>query len=156
MGYKVFLSHTAADGPWVKWIAQNAQSVGIEVYLYEHDPKPGQTLATKVQAAIRNSDVLVVLLTTNSQFAPYVHQEIGSAKALQKRIVPLVQPGIDERSLAMLQGIEHIPFDFGNPQPGLVALLNYLQTAKLTKERNQALLAFGALIAGALLAGGGR
>jgi hypothetical protein len=153
MGYMVFLSHNAVDAPWVKWIGTNCNAIGIEAYLYEHDLRPGQMLADKVQAAIRNSDALVVLLTENSVFSPYVQQEVGLAKGLHKSVIPLVQPGIGQQHLAMLQGVEYIEFDFGNPAPGLAHLLEYLQKAKLNKERNQALLALGSLVAAALVLG---
>jgi len=144
--YTVFLSHNAADAQWVKLIAENASRVGIEVYLYEHDPRPGQMVAEKVQTAIKDCDALVVLLTANSQFSAYVQQEIGSARALQKPVIPLVEPGFDRRCLAMLEGIEYIRFEFQNPGPGLAALLDHLRKSKLAKEDAQALLAIGALI----------
>lgn len=155
MAYTIFLSHSAADAKWVKWIKANAQQVEIEVYLYEHDPQPGLLVANKLQEAIKACDALVVLLTDNSQFSPYVHQEVGAAKALSKRVIPLVQPGVSQSSLAMLQGVEYIPFDFQNPQPALSTLLGHLQGAKQGKESGQALLLLvGALVVGGLLLGG--
>lgn len=152
MAYKIFLSHSSADANWVKWIATNAKQVGIEVYLHEYDPQPGQLVASKLQAAIQSCDALVVLLTGNSQGSAYVHQEIGSAKALNKPVIPLVQPGIKQASLAMLQGVEYIPFDFNNPQTAMSTLLTHLQKAKQGKESGQALLLMiGAIVVGALL-----
>jgi nucleoside 2-deoxyribosyltransferase len=146
MAYKVFLSHSSVDAEWVRWIATSAEQVGIEVYLYEHDPQPGQLVAEKIETDIQSCDALVVLLTGSSESSPYVQQEIGYAKALKKVVVPLVQPGVSKERLAMLQGIEYIQFDFQNPQPGLGTLLEYLQKAKLSKEESQALLAVGALV----------
>ena len=146
MAYKVFLSHSSVDAKWVRWIAINAQQVGVEVYLYEHDPQPGRLVADKIEAAIQSCDALVVLLTGNSESSPYVQQEVGYAKGLKKVVVPLVQPGVSQEKLAMLQGIEYIQFDFQNPQPGLATLLEYLQKANLSKEESQALLAVGALV----------
>ena len=145
MAYKVFLSHSSVDTNWVRWIAANAKQVGIEIYLYEHDPRPGSLVADKIEAAIQSCDALVVLLTGNSE-SPYVQQEVGYAKALKKLVVPLVQPGASQEKLAMLQGVEYIQFDFQNPQPGLSTLLEYLQKAKLGKEESRALLAVGALV----------
>ena len=52
MAYKVFLSHSSVDAKWERWIAANAQQVGIEVYLYEHDPQPGRLVADKIEAEI--------------------------------------------------------------------------------------------------------
>jgi hypothetical protein len=142
MTYKVFLSHSNLDASWVQWIHLHATNIGIEAYLYEHDPQPGMLVASKVKQAIQNSDALVVLLTHNSQFSPYVQQEIGFAEAANKRIIPLVQPGIQPSSLAMLQGREFIPFDFYKPEVGLSTLLGYLNQLKKGKEddRDRALL----------------
>ncbi|MGO9641881.1 MAG: toll/interleukin-1 receptor domain-containing protein [Candidatus Acidiferrales bacterium] len=157
MSYRVFLSHSSTDAGWVKWIAANAERFGIEVYLYEHDPQPGRLVADKIQAQIQTCDALVVLLTGDSQSSSYVQQEIGAAKALKKPVIPLVQPGVNQASLAMLQGVEYINFDFHNPQAALTTLLQHLQTAKLAKERAQAagLLVVGAIVIAALLSGGG-
>jgi len=146
MSYSIFLSHSSSDARWVKLIKDNAQQVGLDVYLYEHDPQPGRLVAEKVQDAIKACDALVVLLTENSEVSSYVHQEVVYASALKKVVVPLVQPGIGQDKLAMLQGVEYIQFDFQNPQPGLATLLDYLQTAKLGKDESQALLAVGALV----------
>lgn len=146
MPYTIFLSHASADLPWVQWIAQHAQSIGVAVYLHEYDPQPGRYIAEKVQAAIRASDVLVVLLTHNSQFSPYVQQEIGFAQGISKEVIPLVQPGIGSRSLAMLEGREYIAFDMNTPQAGIASLLADLQRRKASKEETAALVGLGTLL----------
>src|SRR6266478_6092878 len=142
MGYKVFLSHSAPDLAWANWIAKQASQVaGITIYLYEHDPQPGVLIAAKVQQQIRDSDALVVLLTRLGHTSPYVQQEIGFAEAAHLLIIPIVWPGVETRSLAMLQGREYIPFDPKNPAASLPALVTTLQRQKAKKEAGQALLA---------------
>jgi hypothetical protein len=155
VSYRLFLSHSATDGQWVKWIADDAIKIGIEVYLYEHDTQPGKLIADKVNQAIVASDALMVLLTPNSQFSAYVQQEVGFAEARGKLVIPLVQPGVQERSLAMLQGREYVAFDPRDPTRALASLLEYLQRLKAAKEATQAraaLVGLGALIVLALLA----
>lgn len=156
MSYKVFFSHSASDGAWAKWIAGQAQLVGIEVYLYEHDPQPGFPIAAKVQQRIRNSDALVVLLTPSGQASPYVQQEVGYAEAAGRLIIPLVWPGVESRSLAMLQGREYIPFDPRNPAASLPTLFSSLQTQKAKKEAGQAILALVLLFFGAAALAGSK
>jgi len=156
MGYKIFLSHSSADERWVKWIATNARSVGIEVYLYQYDPQPGTPLDQKIPLRIQECDALVVFITANARYSQMVHQEIGIAKGKQKLIIPLVQPGVPSEALGMLQGREYVPFDFQNPQQGLGTLLQYLQNLKQLKEKQQlalAVLGLGAIIALAFLGG---
>ena len=140
MAYNVFLSHSAADQQWVQWIAEHASSIDINVYMYEHDIQPGTTIVAKVQSAIDNCQALVVLLTPHSQYSSYVQQEIGFAQAKDKPIIPLVQPGVSQRCLAMLEGVEYIPFDLTNPELALSRLLNYLGKLKEARERDQAIL----------------
>jgi hypothetical protein len=45
MSYKVVLSHSAQDAEWAKWIHRETGLAGIEVYLFEHDPRPGTYVA---------------------------------------------------------------------------------------------------------------
>jgi hypothetical protein len=157
MEYTIFMSHSAADRPWVEWLASNAQQqLGIKSYLFEHDPQPGTYISEKVKAQIRSSDAVVVFVTANSQYSPYVQQEIGFAEASGKLIIPLVQPGIDRRCLAMLEGREHIPFDFHRPENVLNTFLTSLYRLTAAKQlqeqqRATALLGFGFLILLALL-----
>lgn len=140
MAYNVFLSHSERDQQWVQWIADNARSIDINVYMYEHDIQPGTSIALKVQSAIENCQALVVLLTPHSEYSPYVQQEIGFAQAKNKPIIPLVQPGVSPRCMAMLQGVEYISFNPGNPELALSHLLNYLGKLKDARETDQAIL----------------
>ena len=63
-------------------------------------------------------------------------------------IIPLIQPGIDSRVLAMLTGKEHILFDFRQPQAALETFLNYLLDLKNKQEATQrmALFSFATLL----------
>lgn len=152
MSYNIFLSHNEADKQLVQLIYENANSIGVSVYMYEHDSQPGVTIAPKIQAAIDNTQALVVLLTDNSQFSPYVQQEIGYAEAKGKLVIPLVQPGVSQKCLAMLDGKEYIAFDPWNPEIALSQLLEYLQKLKQGRENDQAILfGIGTLVVLALL-----
>jgi len=154
MVYEVFLSHSGADGDWANWIYHHAKTVGISVYLFEHDAQPGVLLSDKIQQAIERSKALVVLLTLNSQFSTYVQQEIGFAEGKGKPIIPLVQSGTSEKSLAMLQGRDYIHFDLHNPDEALLRLLDYLQRLKeeADKDTLKGLMALGAIVFVAILA----
>jgi hypothetical protein len=81
-----------------------------------------------------------VLLTPNSQFSPYVQQEIGFAKARNKLVIPIVQNETSHSGLAMLEGIEYIQFDPNDPQGALTSLRSYLERLKKGKDNAQAIL----------------
>lgn len=102
----------------------------------EHDAQAGVSLAAKVQQAIRRSQAVVVLISDNSGAAPYVQQEIGFALACKKIGVPLVQSGIAGPALAMLNGVEYIPFDFDAPGEGL-KVLNANLTGLVQRQRQR-------------------
>jgi hypothetical protein len=103
-------------------------------------------IAAKVQGEITGADALVVLLTVAGQASPYVQQEIGFAEASKRLIIPLVWPGVETRSLAMLQGREYINVDPKNPGLSLPILLQVLQNRKAKKESGQAILALSVLV----------
>jgi hypothetical protein len=152
MAYNVFLSHNEADRYLANWIFQDAQNIGVNVYIYEHDLQPGIQIADKIQQAIENTEALIVLLTRNSQYSPYVQQEIGFAQAKQKLVIPIVEAGVSQRCLAMLEGKEYIKMDSSNPQMALSSLQEYLQRLKESRETDQQFLyGLGALFLIALL-----
>jgi TIR domain-containing protein len=150
--FQIFLSHNTRDREWCEWLKASAEETGVKAYLAEHDVQPGTNLAAKVVKAIEASDAVVVLISDNSVAAPYVHQEIGYALKAGKVIIPLVQPGIRDESLAMLRGVEYIPFDFRHPHEGhqqLRKALGRLVEQQRRRERDAALIAlacFGVIL----------
>jgi hypothetical protein len=149
---QIFLSHNTRDREWCEWLKASAEELGIRAYLAEHDVQPGENLAKKVMDAIDASEAVVVLLSSNSVEAPYVHQEIGWALKGKKLIIPLVQPGIPIDRLAMLQGVEYIPFDFQNPQAGHAQLRIALQRLVNKREEKQQAKENAAIVALACVA----
>lgn len=153
--FQIFLSHSEDDRQLCEELRESAGKAGVEVYLAEHDHRPGSDLASRVEAAIDKSNAVVVLVSSNSVSAPYVHQEIGYARKGGKLIVPLVQPGIQATKLAMLQGLEYIPFDFNEPFTGharLNAALRRLIDQQVTRKRQREIAAMMGLAVVSLLA----
>lgn len=155
--FQIFLSHSTHDREWCEWLKTSAAEIGVELYLAEHDHRAGEDLAGKIEQAIDNSKAVVVLLSRRGASAPYVHQEVGYARRAKKFIIPLVEPGIETAQLAMLQGLEFIPFDFRDPQTGRARLNKELrklldqQVAK-TKQRETMAIVGLAVIALLLIA----
>ncbi|MGH6876539.1 MAG: toll/interleukin-1 receptor domain-containing protein, partial [Rhizomicrobium sp.] len=122
-----FLSHSMKDHVVVEMIREHIESLGVDLYLAEHDPQPGTPLAEKVIKQINACDAMVVLLTEAGAAAPFVQQEIGVARGAGKLIVPIVQKGIDPNMLAMLVGVERIDVDFPQPPLALAAVTDNLK-----------------------------
>lgn len=87
-----------------------------------------------------------MLLSKRGASAPYVHQEIGYARSAKKLIIPLVEPGVSASQLAMLQGLEYIPFDFQDPLQGRARLnqeLKKLLDQQIAKARQREAMLIG-------------
>lgn len=137
MAYEVFMSHSFHDKEWVQYIADHLRRIDIQPYLFEYDIQPGRYHAEKVKESIDRCDSMIVLITKNSQFSPYVNNEIGYADAKEKLIIPLVEPDIDKSKLAMLDGRDYVSFDRRNPTQTMNQLSEYLLARKAMKDATQ-------------------
>ena len=124
---KVFLSHATGDAVAVDMVKRQIEALGVDVYLAEHDPRPGTSIAAKIQAELTASHVLVVLLTDQGVNSNYVHQEIGLARGQNKPIIPVVDVKIDTSGLGMLKEVEWLEVDFSQPTEALERLTKSIQ-----------------------------
>ena len=143
---QVFLSHSGRDRKVATAIRDRLTPTGVRWYLAEHDPRPGEVLSKKVQAAIEKSDLVVLLLTPNSYDSAYVHQEVGYAIRAGKLVVPLVDRSVPAGALAMLEGAEYIALDNEAPEAALRSLEEFLQRRASTKELEEFLLLLLAVV----------
>jgi hypothetical protein len=116
---ELFLSHATADRTLTDLIIERLRAVGVSVYATEHDGKAGHNVHSKIQAAIRRADLVVVLLTERGDGSRYVHEEIGYAKRDGKLIIPLVSAAVARNGLGMLEGTEYIVVDDEDPAEAL-------------------------------------
>jgi hypothetical protein len=113
---------------WRSLVVQLASQLRIfdhEAYLFEHDVQPGKLVTDKVQEQINKCGLFVVSLTKEGYNSPYVQQEIGYALHAHKSIVPLVEPGVPDSALAMLQGLEYVKLDLDHPDEVLSNVASY-------------------------------
>jgi hypothetical protein len=114
------------DGETVELLRKHIETLGVDLYLAEHDPQPGMLLADKVAAEIARADAMVVFLTETGAAAPFVHQEIGAARQAGKLIVPIVQAGVSTNVLAMLTGVEYIEVDLADQAQAMATVTEKL------------------------------
>ncbi len=134
---KVFVSFSDADRTLVDGMSRAAQRLGgIELYRFDHDPRPGAELSEKVKDAIRNADLFLVLLTHRSRRSTWVQQEIGIAAGAGKAIVPVVQSGVEVKGV--LEGREYIQMDATDPTDGLVRAVRHLERVARKREAEAA------------------
>lgn len=116
MPYSVFLSHSLSseDRSTVDLINRQFAPFDIDCHVAERDWKFGESISTKLEAAIRRSDCLLALLTRGGAQSPYVNQEIGMAVGLGKLVLPIVEDGVDIKGFD--PGVEWVPFDRSRPE----------------------------------------
>jgi hypothetical protein len=123
----------------------------IEPYVAERDPQYGIELTEKIKHNIDSADAILVLWTKNSQHSDWVNQEIGYAEKGNKRILPLVEKGVNVKGF--LQGLEHVKFDTCDITEAMGDVSDYLENYKIEKEQMDALKIIGGFAIGLLALG---
>jgi TIR domain len=94
---KVFISHSSVDKWVARRISQDLQAMGIETFLDEKDIETGDSFDDSIQEQLRESDELLMLLSPAALQSTWVVMEIGGAKVLGKRLIPiLLHVGVNE------------------------------------------------------------
>jgi hypothetical protein len=130
---EVFLSHSTDDLAHVALVKRQIEALGIEVYLAEHDPRPGTSIAAKVEQAMRRCHAVVVMITHTSINSAYVQQEVGLARAFGKPIVPIVELGVEKSRLGMLGEVEYLELDLTHLELALANVSASLQPLVLAQ-----------------------
>ena len=80
---QVFLGHSAEDKPVVRGLCDRLARAGFRPWLDENDLLPGQDWEFEISRALRDSDVILVCLSTASVAKPgYVQKEIRRALSI--------------------------------------------------------------------------
>ncbi|TKB23482.1 toll/interleukin-1 receptor domain-containing protein [Desulfopila sp. IMCC35006] len=90
MHFNIFVSYSTLDLPHVELLEKQLKNTFINVFVAEHSVKPSEDLSKKIENAIRQSDLFVLLWSKNAKESEWVSQEIGKATAFNKTILPLV------------------------------------------------------------------
>lgn len=122
---KVFISHAQTDDSFVRKVEAGLEKVGLEVWDARREILPGDNRADKIAQALRESEAMVVFLTTDALRSPWVRWEIEYALGEQryrKRLVPVLAgkpdghvpwilrhlPMVDMEEFTEEEGINHI------------------------------------------------
>lgn len=90
MALRIFISYSTKDLSVVDFVQSILVGSPVEVFVAEYSVPPGQPLAPRIIAAIKQCDLFVLLWSKNSEDSEWVPQEIGIAKAEKKQIIPFV------------------------------------------------------------------
>jgi hypothetical protein len=100
--YDVFLSYSSASQPWVRRFLDALTASGITTWFDAHEILPGDRWRDQVEKALRQSRVLVMVITQESVQRPWTFFELGAALADEKRIVPVLSEDVDPSDIPAL------------------------------------------------------
>lgn len=92
---QVFISHSFSDEPWVQEFAAALRKRGLQVWEDQHSIRPGESLREEIEKGLRESSLIVILLTPENVSQPNLFFEIGAAIGLGKPVIAVVSPGLD-------------------------------------------------------------
>jgi hypothetical protein len=87
---KVFISHSSQDKWVARKISEDLNRAGIETFLDEKDIVTGESIDETISQHLVESDELLIIISPASLTSQWVFLEIGGAKALGKRLVPIL------------------------------------------------------------------
>ena len=109
--YDVFLSHSSADKPVVRELAEQLCAAGLRVWFDEWLIQPGDLISAKIEEGLEHSAVLLLCMSANAFGSDWVSLEGHTAifrdpQNLERRFLPL---RLDDAPIkAMLRGYAYI------------------------------------------------
>jgi len=87
---KIFVSHSSRDRWIARRISQDLVALGATTFLDEKDIETGASIDDEIGKHLRECDELLLLLSPTALQSHWVLIEVGGAKALGKRLVPIL------------------------------------------------------------------
>ncbi len=76
--YDVFLSHSSADKPRVRWLAEKLKEAGLRVWFDEWVINPGDSISLAIERGLETSRTLVLCMSSALFASEWVKHERGS------------------------------------------------------------------------------
>src|SRR5438093_11503856 len=92
--YRVFLSYSMQDQNWVREFASALHDKGVSSWFDATQIAPGESLAERIEEALRESRVLVLIVNPRTIRNPSMSFELGAAVADKKRIIPVLMEDV--------------------------------------------------------------
>lgn len=127
MSPQVFISHSVKDKDQqaADIIYDYLKNNGIEPYMDKRNLIPGIPYPTQLTQAIKESNIIVLILSTNSDSSEPVLNEVTLARANKRRIIPVRIEEIVPQGLALFltatQWLDAFPSPIQNHLPKLLS-----------------------------------
>lgn len=86
---KIFISYLAVDGSFAASVKEELDGNGFETFLAHEDIQPTKIWMDNIFNCLKDTDIVLVLLTKSFSESIWCNQEIGIALALDKLIIPV-------------------------------------------------------------------
>lgn len=87
---RIFISHSKQDRWVANRISEDLIQRGLETFLDEKDIETGGSISQEIQQNLESCDEALLLLSPMALRSEWVLIEIGGARALRKRLVPIL------------------------------------------------------------------
>lgn len=144
---KIFISYSRKDETAAHLLAHILSKNRIDC-LIDRQLQAGEKFDVKLQQMIRDSDLVLVLLTKASAESKWVNQEIGFAIGIAKPVFPLAIES-DAPEPGMIQMTHEFPlFDWSDPDHAIKRLVKALRDAAQGLATSDKQLGFDRLLEG--------
>ena len=106
--HKIFLSYSHNDRAWVDKFVNHLQKQQVSVWYDKLAIMAGDSLQDRIQHALRESSIVVAILSKESVNRPWMFFELGAAVADGKRVIPVLIEGLDVRELPSILTQFHV------------------------------------------------
>jgi hypothetical protein len=92
---QVFISYSPVDREWAEAFARALRDRGLRVWFDAWEIAPGELLAGPMEKGLRESDILIPILTEETVSHPQTFFEFGLAVTSGKRFIPVIPASLD-------------------------------------------------------------
>lgn len=133
---KVFISYSVHDSEFVKEFAEALKPHVESLKFWEESKEPGEDAWKSIFSWIDGADLVLAVITDKTiSRAMAVGNEIGHARAKNKKVIPLVAPDIDDSQLGCLKGVTYQRIDKDDPKPAIEAIAKEINRMKQVKQQ---------------------
>ncbi|WP_320414582.1 toll/interleukin-1 receptor domain-containing protein [Candidatus Magnetobacterium casense] len=132
------MSSAMQDSEWVSLFFNELRQTGITVWFFTKDKNivQGSSVVDLMEKALRESNVMVVIISEHSITSQWVFFEIGVAIADEKRIIPVVIDDVSYESFPVRLKATAC-FHEKSPSEAALKVANLLKSESKTKRRKQ-------------------
>jgi len=127
---RVFISYSLGqtDQHIASLLSQQAQSRGVTVDSTRHWAPWDAASAQIINQAVMAADVVIAIVSRDSQYTLNVQHEVQTAMSLKKPLLALIEKGA--ASLIRVPGLRCVEFDRHDPGAAIASINNTLESQK--------------------------